>query len=99
MSDKPGWRQAYDVAERNVAPRVEALVRTNQFANTTAVVARARRRIGDQVNGFAARVWHLINLPAGTDVQRLRVQVGALDRQVRRLTLQLDRQDSQRDSD
>jgi uncharacterized membrane protein YciS (DUF1049 family) len=45
------------------------------------------------------RLWHLINLPAGTDVQRLRVQIGALDRQVRRLTLQLDQLASQRDSD
>jgi hypothetical protein len=99
MSDKPGWRQAYDAAERNVAPRVEALVHTNQFAHTTAIIARARRLVGSQVNGVAARLWHLINLPAGTDVRRLRVQVGALDRQVRRLSLQVDHQASQRDSD
>ena len=96
---KPGWRQAYDAAERNVAPRVEALVNTNQFARTTAVVARVRRWVGNEVNGVAAGLWHLVNLPAGTDVQRLRVQVGALDRQVRRLTLQLDHSASQRDSD
>ena len=32
-----------------------------------------------------------MNLPAGTDLQRLRMQVGALDREVRRLSLQLDR--------
>jgi phage host-nuclease inhibitor protein Gam len=33
----------------------------------------------------------MMNLPASTDVQRLRRQVGELDREVRRLTLQLDR--------
>jgi hypothetical protein len=96
---KPGWRQAYDAAERNVAPRVEAVVHTNQFARMTAMTARVRRWVGFEVNGVAARLWHLINLPAGTDVQRLRVQIGALDRQVRRLTLQLDQLAGQRDSD
>jgi hypothetical protein len=31
-----------------------------------------------------------VNLPAGTDVARLRTQVGALDREVRRLALRLE---------
>jgi hypothetical protein len=79
MNDKPVWRRAYDAVDSTVAPRVEALVHTSQFANTTAVFARARRRVGDQVNGFAARVWHLFNLPARTDIQRLHTQVGAVD--------------------
>ena len=57
----------------------------------TTVMARTRRVAGNRVNAIAARVWHLMNLPAGTDLQRLRMQVGALDREVRRLSLQLDR--------
>ena len=56
-----------------------------------AVTARARRQAGNRVNAIAARVLHLMNLPASTDLQRLRMQVGALDREVRRLSLQLDR--------
>lgn len=99
MSDKAGWRRAFDAVERNVSPRVEALVHSDEFAQMTAVVARARRLAGRRVSGVTARVWHLMNLPAGTDVQRLRMQVGALDREVRRLTLQLDRQASQQDQD
>jgi hypothetical protein len=92
VTDKPRWRRAYDAAERNLAPRVEALVHTGEFAHTTAAIARARRLVLDRVNGIAARLWHLINLPAGTDVQRLCMQVGALDRELRRLTLQLERE-------
>ena len=91
MTDISGWRQAYNAVERNVSPRVEALVHTDEFARTTAVIARARRLAGNRVNAIAARVWHLMNLPASTDLQRLRIQVGALDREVRRLSLQLDR--------
>jgi hypothetical protein len=44
----------------------------------TAVIARNRRLTGNRVNAIAARVWHLMNLPA-------------LDRVVRRLSVQLDR--------
>lgn len=91
MTDMPGWRRAFDAVERNVSPRVDALVHSDEFAQMTAVIARSRRLAGDRVNAIAARVWHLMNLPAGTDLQRLRMQVGALDREVRRLSVQLDR--------
>lgn len=74
-------------------PRLEALVRTGEFAHATALVARTRRLVGKRVNDVSARIWHMANLPAGTDVQRLRVQIGQLDREVRRLRLQLAAQD------
>jgi hypothetical protein len=91
MAEIPDWRRAFNAVERNVSPRVEALVHSDEFAQMTAVIARRRRLAGNRVNAIAARVWHLMNLPAGTDMQRLRMQVGALDREVRRLSLQLDR--------
>ena len=91
MSDVSVWQRAYDAVERNVSPRVEAVVHSDEFATVTAVIASTRQVAGSQVNAVAARLWHLLNLPAASDVQRLRTQVGALDRQVRRLTMQLDR--------
>jgi hypothetical protein len=86
-----GWRNAFDAVERSVSPRVETVVHSKQFARMTAVVARSRRLAGGRADAIAARFWHLANLPAGTDLQRLRQQVGALDRELRRLSLQLDR--------
>jgi hypothetical protein len=97
MSDKPAWRRTYDAVETTVTPWVEAVVHTSHFANTTALVARARRRVGDQVDGVAAGILHLCNLPARTDIQRLRRQVGAVDREVRRLSAELDHQTRQHD--
>ena len=91
MTEISGWRRAFNAVESSVSPRVEALVHSDEFAQMTAVMARSRRLAGNRVNAIAARVWHLMNLPAGTDLQRLRMQVGALDREVRRLSLQLDR--------
>jgi hypothetical protein len=89
MGEKSGLRLVYDAVERRVALPLEALIRTREFVHATAVATRAPRRVSTRVNAISARLWHLANLPAGTDVQRLRVQVGQLDREVRRLRLEL----------
>jgi hypothetical protein len=86
----PLWRQAFDAAEKRVTPHAESLVRTPGFATGVALVRRVQNLAKDTARGVSARAWHLVNLPAGTDVARLRAQVGALDREVRRLTVQLE---------
>ena len=91
MTDTPSWRRAYNAVERNVSPRVETLVHSDEFAQMTALITRMRRLAGKRVNAITASAWHLMNLPASTDVARLRRQVGELDREVRRLSMQLDR--------
>jgi hypothetical protein len=73
-----------------VSPRAEELVRTPYFSLGVALARRAQTLAGRSVQGLTARAWHLVNLPAGSDVSRLRAQIGALDREVRRLTIQLE---------
>jgi hypothetical protein len=90
MSTPPRWRQAFDTAERAVTPRAEQLVRTPAFSLGAALARRAQTLARDSARGLTARAWHLINLPAGSDIGRLRAQIGALDREVRRLGLQLE---------
>jgi hypothetical protein len=86
----PLWRRAYDAADRALTPRAESFVRTPTFAQGAALVQRAQALARGAVRDVTARAWHLVNLPAGTDVSRLRAQIGALDREVRRLTVQLE---------
>jgi hypothetical protein len=88
----PLWRQAFDAAERAVAPRAEDVVRNEYFALATALIRRAQSVAGGSVQGLSARAWHLLNLPAGSDISRLRAQIGSLDREVRRLTIQLEQE-------
>jgi hypothetical protein len=90
MSTPPLWRQVFDTAERAVAPRAESLVRTPSFVLGAALVRRAQTLARHSARGLTARAWHLVNLPAGSDIGRLRAQIGALDREVRRLGLQLE---------
>jgi hypothetical protein len=86
----PLWRQAFDAAERRVTPRAEEFVRSDAFSIGAALLRRATRVARGSARGATTRFWHLLDLPAGTDVSRLRAQIGALDRDVRRLTLQLE---------
>jgi hypothetical protein len=88
----PLWRQAYDAADRAVAPRVTTIVRSARFARGLALTTRLRAVARTQAEGLSARVWHLVNLPAASDGARLRAQLGALDREVRRLAIRLDQQ-------
>ncbi|MCB1296360.1 MAG: hypothetical protein KDB67_17030, partial [Gordonia sp.] len=39
-----------------------------------------------------AALWHLVNIPAGSDVRKLRRQIGELDYEVRQLRLELGEQ-------
>jgi hypothetical protein len=73
-----------------VTPHADRLVRTPSFAIGAAVVRRVQTVARNSARGATARAWHLLNLPAGSDVSRLRAQIGALDREVRRLAVQLE---------
>jgi hypothetical protein len=88
----PLWRQAFDAAEKRVTPHAESMVRTPGFATGVTLLRRAQVLARDTARGVSARAWHLVNLPAGSDLARLRAQIGALDREVRRLTVQLETQ-------
>ena len=92
MTQPPRWRQAFDAVDRAVAPHAENFVRTPGFSTGVAVLRRAQVLARGSARGLTARAWHLLNLPAGTDVSRLRAQIGALDREVRRLTVQLEKE-------
>jgi hypothetical protein len=98
MTGSPLWRQAFDAAEKRVTPRAEHLVRTPAFALAAALGRRGRATARTTARGLTARAWHLVNLPAGSDIGRLRAQVGALDREVRRLTAQLETERRRADS-
>ena len=91
MNDVHPLRRAYNAIDKQLTPIVESVVHSEEFATTTSLVAKARRQVGRGIDGVGARLWHLVNLPAGTDVKRLRRQLGSLDREVRQLSLQLER--------
>lgn len=86
-----GLRDLYDQLEKVLAPAAAEFTHSEDYAKLAAVVAGLNKFAQSTTNDVAARFWHVLNLPAGTDVQRLRNQVGALDREIRLLSMELER--------
>ena len=81
--------------EAAVGPPLEQFVRSDQFAQGLAVVARLRRDVEAVAGRTSRQVLHRLNLPAGTDVTRLLNEIGELRKQVRQLTEELANRDQQ----
>ena len=91
-SAAPRWRQTFDAIEKEVTPRLDTVIRSEQFAVATGLAAQMQRRITKQAARNTRRVLHMLNLPAGTDVTRLLNEIGQLKAQVRTLSAQIDAQ-------
>lgn len=87
----PPARQLYARFEDMATPIADRVVHSTEFATAFSTWTRVNRRVRRRLQGVAAHGWHALNLPAGTDVQRLKTQLGALDREVRRLAVELER--------
>lgn len=96
MSGKPPWRQAYDEMERRIGPVVTEVAHNAEVLQGMAKGGALVDGVRSRVESAARAGWHLLNLPARSDVVRLSQQVGALDRQVRRLSLQLEQEQDAR---
>ncbi len=90
MADQPSWRQGFDAVEKQLSPRLEGLVQSEQFAVAVGLAARAQRAVEGELARTTRRILHRLNLPAGTDVSRILNEIGQLRVQVRELSAELD---------
>ena len=86
MSSKPLWLKAVHKVERAVGGPIEAAVRTDTYFDIVTKVTRATGSVKRKVSGTSTRVLHGINLPAGSDMQRMREQLSRMERRLNRLT-------------
>jgi len=90
MADRPPWRQGFDAVERQLAPRLESVVRSEPFAIAVGLAARVQRAIEGDLARRTRQMLHRVNLPAGSDVTRILNEIGQLRLQVRELAAELD---------
>lgn len=81
----PLWLRAFMAVEGALGPRVEEIVHGPVFSTAVVVVQKVQSGVSSAVERRTRRVWHLVNLPAGSDVRKLRNQIGDLDHEVRLL--------------
>ena len=95
----PLWLNVVLRAERAVGRRVEAAVHSDTYFDVVAEVSRGTRRLTDAVESVSKRGLHLLNLPAGTDIRRVREQLARMDRRLVQIAKELEQLERARDAD
>jgi hypothetical protein len=93
MSAKPLWVRAVYRLERAIGEPVEAAVRTETYFDLMTTVTRTKGAVKRKVAGTSTRALHLFNLPAGTDVKRMREQLSRMERRINQLSERVEELD------
>jgi hypothetical protein len=86
MSSKPLWLKVVLRAERAIGEPVEWAVRTDTYFDVVTKVTRVTAKAKGTAEGASRRALHLLNLPAGSDVRRLREQLSRVERRLSALS-------------
>ncbi len=82
---QPTWKQVFDSVEKVIGPRINGVVRSEEFATLVALNKRGQVELTRRLEQLSRRTLHVLNLPAGSDVNRLLTHIASLEREVRDL--------------
>ena len=84
-SQSPLWKQLFDAVDQRLSPTINDLARSEDAAALAALGRRGRSEVDRRMEQASRRALHLLNLPAGSDVNRLLEHIARLEREVRDL--------------
>ncbi len=79
----PLWRQMFDAWEQAVNPFLMQAAKSPEFREFARVGSQVNRAVFSEMERASAQWLHAWNLPAGSDVRRLRTQVRDLEKELR----------------
>ena len=85
-ANQPLWLRAVLRVERAVGEPIEAAVRSETYFDLVSTTTRVRRKVGGAAEGVSRRCLHVLNLPAGSDIRRLRQQLARIERRLNELS-------------
>ena len=88
MNAKPGqplWLQLILRFERAIGVPVESAVRSDSYFDLVTHANRTRARLTELAEGWTQDWLRLLNLPAGSEVRKLREQLSRVERQLAEL--------------
>jgi hypothetical protein len=91
------WLKLVLRLERAIGSPVETAVHSDAYFDVVAELNRGTRRLTDALEGVSRRGLHLLNLPAGTDIRRLREQLARMDRRLLQISKELEQLEHARD--
>jgi hypothetical protein len=86
----PLWLRTVHRLERAVGEPLEAALHSDTYFDLITEMLRVKARTGRTLESVSRRALHLLNLPAGSDIRRVREQIGRLERQIAVLSKELD---------
>jgi hypothetical protein len=90
------WLKLVLRLERAIGSPVETAVHSDAYFDVVAELNRGTRRLTDALEGVSKRGLHLLNLPAGTDIRRLREQLARMDRRLLQISKELEQLERER---
>jgi hypothetical protein len=85
----PLWLDAIRRFERAIGVPVESAVRSDAYFDLVTQASRVRARMTRTFEEVSEQWLHLFNMPAASEIRRLREQLGRLERQVNRVAKEL----------
>jgi hypothetical protein len=83
--------------ERAIGAPVETAVHSDAYFDVVAELGRGKRRLTGALESVSKRGLHLLNLPAGTDIRRVREQLARMDRRLLQISKELEQLEQPRD--
>jgi hypothetical protein len=86
----PLWLRAVHRLERTIGEPLESALHSDTYFDLVTELLRVKGRTERSLEGISRRLLHLLNLPAGSDIRRVREQLGRVERRLAALSKELD---------
>jgi hypothetical protein len=88
---QPVWLQLILRFERAIGVPIESAVRSDRYFDILTHVNRTRARVTELAEGWTQDTLRALNLPAGSEVRKLREQLSRVERQLAEIAKDLER--------
>lgn len=92
MNEPPLWQRAVLAAQSRATPVLRSAVDRHEVAAGIGLLQAVRGVVVRTTEAPSRRLLHLLNLPAGSDVNRMLVQIASLERELREVRKRIEDQ-------
>ena len=93
--EPPLWLDAVRKFERAIGDPIESVVTSEAFFDAMTRFKRAQSQVTDKVENVTNDMYRMFNIPAGSDVRKLREQLSRMERRLEALSKELAKQESE----
>jgi hypothetical protein len=87
--ETPPWLDAVRKLERAIGVPVESAVTSDAYFDAVTQLKRAQAQIAEFVEGASGELFRMFNLPAGSDIRRMREQLSRMERRLDKLSKEI----------